>query len=528
VLRERYGYSAQRLQMEGVDVERCATVGCGSAEELLHLEYAYGSKNNGNPREQVIRSAGMNVRQRYEFDGLNRLRQFREEPAGGGAAALTEDYCYDRHGNRGVLARAGLLSKTPQVAACTEEQVLGLFPGNRIAGTVYDAGGELGSDGWNALRFDLEGRLRRSIPGSGAETSYEYDGEGRRVLKQTGQSKTVFVYDAGGQLAAEYGGTVSASGTEYLHGDMLGSTRLVTDGTKAGRRFDYWPFGAELTGGDTAYRTVGFAGTGVTQRFTGKERDEGTGLDYFGARYMSAAQGRFSSPDAPFADQHPADPQSWNLYAYGRNNPLLYVDPTGEAVELLGDEEARKKELALLQSSVGNKQAASRLYINEVKEGDKTRYFVGIKGDVGDFMKLSDTAKDMANLVGHKNVVEFGLTSQNLAKFGGAVTFEKGEAGNQNIRVLVNPDQMDITNRNLSPSTILGMSRWEGQDVRPRWNVNDFTPGVAAWHEFGHAWGFINGRPGSQTNAEALQWENRMRQQVYGPLGPRNAPRKRH
>lgn len=243
---------------------------------------------------------------------------------------------------------------------------------------------------------------------------------------------------------------------------------------------------------------------------------------------MSAAQGRFSSPDAPFADQHPADPQSWNLYAYGRNNPLLYVDPTGEAVELLGDEEARKKELALLQSSVGNKQAASRLYINEVKEGDKTRYFVGIKGDVGDFMKLSDTAKDMANLVGHKNVVEFGLTSQNLAKFGGAVTFEKGEAGNQNIRVLVNPDQMDITNRNLSPSTILGMSRWEGQDVRPRWNVNDFTPGVAAWHEFGHAWGFINGRPGSQTNAEALQWENRMRQQVYGPLGPRNAPRKRH
>jgi len=141
VLRERYGYSAQRLQMEGVDVERCATVGCGSAEELLHLEYAYGNKNNGNPREQVIRSAGMNVRQRYEFDGLNRLRQFREEPAGGGAAALTEDYCYDRHGNRGVLARAGLLSQTPQVAACTEEQVLGLFPGTGLRGRCMTRAG---------------------------------------------------------------------------------------------------------------------------------------------------------------------------------------------------------------------------------------------------------------------------------------------------------------------------------------------------------------------------------------------------
>ncbi len=32
-------------------------------------------------------------------------------------------------------------------------------------------------------------------------------------------------------------------------------------------------------------------------QFTGKERDAETGLDYFGARYMSAAQGRFTSPD---------------------------------------------------------------------------------------------------------------------------------------------------------------------------------------------------------------------------------------
>ena len=56
------------------------------------------------------------------------------------------------------------------------------------------------------------------------------------------------------------------------------------------------------------------------------------GLDYFGARYMSAAQGRFTSPDAPFADQHANAPQSWNLYAYGRNNPLKFGDPTGNYV----------------------------------------------------------------------------------------------------------------------------------------------------------------------------------------------------
>ncbi len=63
--------------------------------------------------------------------------------------------------------------------------------------------------------------------------------------------------------------------------------------------------------------------------FTGKERDAETGLDYFGARYLSAAQGRFTSPDAPFADQHTIDPQSWNLYVYVRNNPLKNTDPNG-------------------------------------------------------------------------------------------------------------------------------------------------------------------------------------------------------
>jgi RHS repeat-associated protein len=147
-------------------------------------------------------------------------------------------------------------------------------------------------------------------------------------------------------------------------------------------------------------------------------RDAETGLDYFGARYFSGAQGRFTSPDPPLLDQHIDDPQSWNLYAYGRNNPLRYVDPTGNAIELLGDEEQRKKELALLQKSLGNDKAASRVYINEVKEGDKTCYFVGIKGDVGSFMKMSETSHDLANLVQHK-------TSQSLAQFGGAVTYEK-------------------------------------------------------------------------------------------------------
>ncbi len=65
-------------------------------------------------------------------------------------------------------------------------------------------------------------------------------------------------------------------------------------------------------------------------QFTGKERDGESGLDYFGARYLSAAQGRFTSADPKLFPDATFDPQSWNKYAYVRNNPLRLVDPNGE------------------------------------------------------------------------------------------------------------------------------------------------------------------------------------------------------
>jgi len=75
------------------------------------------------------------------------------------------------------------------------------------------------------------------------------------------------------------------------------------------------------------------------QKFTGKERDTESGLDYFGARYFSAAQGRFTSPDwsekpepVPYADLE--DPQTLNLYGYVRNNPLAKADADGHCATL--------------------------------------------------------------------------------------------------------------------------------------------------------------------------------------------------
>jgi len=68
---------------------------------------------------------------------------------------------------------------------------------------------------------------------------------------------------------------------------------------------------------------------GSWQAYDGTASARLVGLDYFGARYFSAAQGRFTSADIPFAGQRPSDPQTWNLYAYASNNPLARIDPTG-------------------------------------------------------------------------------------------------------------------------------------------------------------------------------------------------------
>jgi RHS repeat-associated protein len=112
---------------------------------------------------------------------------------------------------------------------------------------------------------------------------------------------------------------------EYYHLDALGSVRAVTNESgQVLRRHDYHPFGH----GD------GVPSGTDPRRFTGKERDAESGLDYFGARYYASRTGRFTSVD-PVMDigQALVEPQLWNRYAYVTNNPLRFVDPDGRQRE---------------------------------------------------------------------------------------------------------------------------------------------------------------------------------------------------
>ena len=166
------------------------------------------------------------------------------------------------------------------------------------------------------------------------DVRYVYDGQGQRVRKDLSNGSSVlYEYDAQGGLVAEYG-SAGTAGTQYLTVDHLGSTRVVTDAAQGVvGRYDYEPFGRELLITSASWRSgiPGYAPVGgLSQRFTGKERDAETGLDYFGARYMSSVQGRFTSVDPKgFSMRTIANPQKWNKYAYVLNNPLALVDPDG-------------------------------------------------------------------------------------------------------------------------------------------------------------------------------------------------------
>lgn len=337
----------------------CPTDLSGMQSGLLYLVYGYGAtNNNGNLLSQQIGvsdpAQSLSWSQTYGYDGVNRLTTAQESlqtpapplPSGVTANNWNATNGYDAYGNRWESASwaVGGLTATASGQFNTANNRLQYLNDSRTAmpADAYDGTGNLTDHpSLGQMVYDGENRLKQYTDG-GNQTLYTYDGDGRRVTKTvTGaaQSSTTYVYDASGELAAEYSTVAPGdSGTTYLTADHLGSTRLVTDGSGHPlHRFDYAPFGEDLSGlglGNRNLMTSYNVSSGPTIKFTGKERDAETGLDYFGARYFSSAQGRFTSPDwsavpqaVPYADLK--DPQTLNLYTYVRNNPLSRPDRDG-------------------------------------------------------------------------------------------------------------------------------------------------------------------------------------------------------
>lgn len=207
--------------------------------------------------------------------------------------------------------------------------------GNQTAAKIAGAQWSAAYDGEMHQRYFCANTIA-ACTSSNWQGAYTYDGEGNRVQKQTAGVTTNYVYDAFGQLAAEYttGGPAQTAGRFFRTTDHLGSTRLVTNsaGAVVSRR-DSFPFGEQILANASSGRTAANlynAAMGFPQLFTAKERDAESGLDYFGARYFSPGLGRFTSPDPLIGNLlRVVTPQRWNAYSYAVDSPLVYVDPTG-------------------------------------------------------------------------------------------------------------------------------------------------------------------------------------------------------
>ena len=284
--------------------------------------------------------AGSPQTQTFAYDNGDRL--ISAAASGGSGGTYSETYTYNPVS--GNLASKGGATYTYGDAAHKHAVT------SRSGGWLYtyDANGNMltrvgGGKTFN-YAYDAENHLT-SVSGS-TTASMVYDGDGNRVKATIGGTTTVFIgkhfewtgststlikyfYAGNERVAMKKGSTVY-----YLFGDHLGSTAITASsaGAKLGElRYKPW--------GETRYTW----GTTYTDRhFTG-QLDETTaiGLYFFNARFYDPLLARFTSADSLIPD--PGNPQAWDRYAYGLNNPVKYIDPTGHiSCEKLGTEECDK------------------------------------------------------------------------------------------------------------------------------------------------------------------------------------------
>ena len=130
----------------------------------------------------------------------------------------------------------------------------------------------------------------------------------------------------------------------YYHPDHLGSATWITDSVGNPAQFlQYLPYG-EL------WKNQKPMGYDERFKYTGKERDDETGYDYFGARHYTSSLSGWLSPD-PLMDKYPGI----SPYAYCHWNPMKYVDPDGKWVESAWDIANVALDITSLRSNISER-----------------------------------------------------------------------------------------------------------------------------------------------------------------------------
>ncbi len=323
----------------------------GSTEVLQNLIYRYDKLSNITSISDLKRPSGPNSASlgNIQYDELDRLKSY-ERP---GQAA--QYFNYDAIGNILSNTETGIndydyeSNLTPHILRSSN------------ASTLYDHdpnGNMVRRGNSDFFTYDAQNRLTLvNRPGVTVEFGYNHDGG--RIWKRAQGNFTVWIgglYEEreGKELCHIYAGskrvatldqkpplgnvapmTLPGNGStiipntylRYYHLDHLQSTNIVTDRSGSIKQhYEYNAFGSE--------RLVEYPESfTLTSQFTGQEYDQETGLYYFRSRYYDPDLGRFIQPDSIVPNV--GDPQSLNPYAYVRNNPLKYADPSGHVFEFV-------------------------------------------------------------------------------------------------------------------------------------------------------------------------------------------------
>jgi RHS repeat-associated protein len=296
--------------------------------------------------------------ERYVLDAVGNFMQMQHARSDAAVPGWTRVYAYDEESLVEPGKRSNRLSRST---------ICGLIEIYSNAGDGYDAHGNmLHMPQLQAMRWDYRDQLQMSrrqkvnpqdMEGGehqGEQTWYVYDAGGQRVRKvtelaKTGDLKEERLYLGGFEIHRRHSGVDAGLRRETLHfmdgkqrialvdtrnevddgsprqliryqlGNHLGSAVLELDDQAHIISYEeYAPYGS------TTYQAVRSRTEAAKRyRYTGKERDEESGLYYHGARYYVAWLGKWTACD-------PAGPSaSLNLFVYANANPVHLVDPDG-------------------------------------------------------------------------------------------------------------------------------------------------------------------------------------------------------
>ena len=358
-LREEYSYNAGNM-LTGL------TNKSETGEVLSSYTYTYTLDGNQSTK---MESDGRTTT--YHYDGLGRLAS--EEETLVGQLLHKAAYTYDDFGNRSSMTVTGLEAYSVAYAydmnnrLLTETQSAGSE--SVTTSYTYDASGNQltkTSSGTLAVGESMvyNGNGQLSAVTVGTETtSYSYWPSGLRLSKSTGDAVNTFIWD-GANLVYE-----SGSGTKYIRGTSLIAS--LDDGTAT--YYLYNGHGdvvqlADSTGAVT--KTYRYDAFGVERdpdeadanpfRYCGEYYDRETGAYYLRARNYAPGLGRFSQEDPVRSSLY--------RYVYCANNPVMFIDPTGCVIEVVGIEESKSMILVNLQALTDHTLALTedgKVYIAE-------------------------------------------------------------------------------------------------------------------------------------------------------------------